>query len=636
MEFMPMTHSQVKAETVRDRFLCALEEESVASVKQSVRAILEESSGVRNWAFITRAFRRASQRTLSLKPFKVALLSSFSTEFFHAPLTAYGLANGLDIAIYQAGLDQVRQEILNPASHLYGFGADIAIVAVEGEDWFHGLYREYVTHFENGLDARVSSVKKEIRELLVTFRRHSDSALMIHNFSPPVRAQFGIIDTRIGNGQIARVLQFNEWLAEQCREIPNVYVLDYAALVGRIGALRWYDERMSNVARAPIAMDMLQHLMNEYMKFFRALTGQNKKCLVLDLDNTLWGGTLGEEGTDGIQLGPVYPGSAFLSFQQSILQLKKKGILLAVASKNNADDVDRVFETNPYMVLRKEHFVCFQVHWKSKVESLREISRHTNIGLDHIVFVDDDPVECEAVSRNIPDVHVIRLPARPEMFVDVLMRDGLFDAINYSAEDSRRAEFYRQRQQAEVVRSEASSVKEFYRNLQMKVTFSAVDAKRLQRAAQLTQKTNQFNATTRRYTETGLLRLTDDPKWLVIAVRVEDRFGDNGFVGLMLGQLKEGLLDIDTFLLSCRVIGRTIETAMLAYLCQEARQRGLQEIAGRIVNSAKNTPVRDVFERHGFQKVSTGSAEESSWRLHLNCDSVRCPDWLEVKFENRM
>jgi FkbH-like protein len=288
------------------------------------------------------------------------------------------------------------------------------------------------------------------------------------------------------------------------------------------------------------------------------------------------------------------------------------------------------------MILKKKHFVCFQVHWKSKIESLKEISRHTNIGLDHIVFVDDNPVECEAVSQNIPDVHVIRLPARPEMFVDVVMREGLFDAINYSTEDSRRAELYRQRQQAEIVRSEASSVTEFYRNLEMKLTFSAVDAKRLQRAAQLTQKTNQFNATTRRYTETELRRLMDDPKWLVIAVRVEDRFGDNGIVGLMLAQLKEGLLDVDTFLLSCRVIGRTIETAMLAYLCQEGRRHGLQEIGGHVVNSAKNTPVRDVFERHGFQKVSAGSADESSWRLHLSGDSVRYPDWLEVKFENRM
>jgi FkbH-like protein len=353
---------------------------------------------------------------------------------------------------------------------------------------------------------------------------------------------------------------------------------------------------------------------------------------VLDLDNTLWGGTLGEEGTGGIQLGPDYPGSAFLAFQKSILQLQKKGILLAVASKNNADEVDQVFETHPHMVLRKEHFVCFQVHWKSKVESLREIARHTNIGLDHIVFVDDNPVECEAVSQNIPDVHLIRLPAQPEMFVDALMREGLFDAISYSAEDSRRAEFYHQRQQAELIRSEVTSVEEFYRNLQMKVTFSAVDAVQVHRAAQLTQKTNQFNATTRRYTETALLRFISDVKWIVIAVRVEDRFGDNGIVGLMLAHVKERLLDIDTFLLSCRVIGRTIETAMLAYLCQEARQLGLHEIVGCIVNSPKNAPVRDLYERHGFQKGGAADTEGSLWKLRVDCGSIRYPDWLVVEF----
>jgi FkbH-like protein len=429
------------------------------------------------------------------------------------------------------------------------------------------------------------------------------------------------------------VLALNQWLACKCRRVSNVYVLDYCGLVGKFGAIHWYDRRMSHLVQAPVAMDMLRHLVNEYVKFFRALTGQAKRCLVLDLDNTLWGGTLGESGIDGIQLGPKYPGSAFVEFQQSILQLHKKGLLLAIASKNNAEEVDEVFQRHRHMVLKKEHFVSTEIHWNSKVASIEEISRRTNMGLDQIVFMDDNAVECAAVSQSLPAVHVICLPDQPELFVDFLMRDGLFDTIVHSNEDGRRSELYRQRAEAEMARSGAASLEAFYRCLETKVTFAPLRPATLQRAAQITQKTNQFNATTRRYTEAALQRLMDDPNWITATVMAEDRFGDNGIVGLIIGHVVADILEIDTFLLSCRVIGRTIESAMLAYIWQRANQRGLREIVGYIVDTPKNAPVRDVFERHRFQKALSEKADETVWTLSVNESPIPCPDWIETSCE---
>jgi FkbH-like protein len=304
----------------------------------------------------------------------------------------------------------------------------------------------------------------------------------------------------------------------------------------------------------------------EYVKFLRALRGLSKKCLVVDLDNTLWGGVVGEEGPLGVKLGATYPGSAFVEFQQYLLDLHARGVILAIASKNNPADVDEVFATNKAMILAPSHFSATEVHWRQKTESLGNISAQLGIGLEHVVFADDNPVECEEVRRNLPTVTVICLPSQPERFIESLASEGLFDTLGLSAEDRRRGELYRQRAQAEGMRASAALVEDYYRDLRMQLCFAQVDRASLPRAAQLTQKTNQFNVTTRRSSEADVSRRAADPTWIVTTVGVRDRFGDNGIVGVIMAKQAGDVVDIDTFLLSCRVIGRSVETAMLAHL----------------------------------------------------------------------
>ena len=264
-----------------------------------------------------------------------------------------------------------------------------------------------------------------------------------------------------------------------------------------------------------------------------------------------------------------------------------------------------------------------------------EISKKLNIGLDHMVFVDDNPVECEQVASVLPMVKTIRLPKQPEHFVPALLKEGLFDGLSFSSEDRKRGELYRLRTQAESFRKSSASIDDFYHGLEMELVFSPVDDASLARAAQLTQKTNQFNITTIRYSESELSEHFGNSQWVMTTVRVRDRFGDNGIVGLMFASQKEDRLEIDTFLLSCRVIGRTVETAMLANLCEFAISHPLKTILGRVIPTAKNTPVRDLFKRHGFRKLPEQGPDKSTWLLDLEAEGaiIAYPEWFKVTVE---
>jgi FkbH-like protein len=375
---------------------------------------------------------------------------------------------------------------------------------------------------------------------------------------------------------------------------------------------------------------MTGHLAGEYVKFLRALAGGSKKCLVLDLDNTLWGGVVGEDGLGGIGLGPMYPGSAFVEFQRYVRRLHDRGVILAIASKNNPADVDEVFDRHEFMALERTHFARAEINWEPKSRSIATIARALNIGLEHVVFADDNPVEVEHVRETLPMVTVVQLPREPAEYVAALARHGWFDTLALSEEDRRRGELYRQRDAAESLRAESGSVEQFYRDLQMEIAIAPINDQSIARAAQLTQKTNQFNATTRRYTDAEVRQMAADARCTVRTVAVRDRFGDNGIVGLILARQDGATLDIDTLLLSCRVIGRTVETAMLAYACDDARRRGAARVSGRIIPTAKNAPVRDLFERHGFGKVGEEGDGVVRWELDLDESGVAWPDWFRV------
>lgn len=604
---------------------------------QSARALLHADSGVRQWRFIKNSLRDVSANALGLKPLKVGLLASFSIEFIHDYLISLGFINGLHIEIYQSGFAQYHQEILNPQSDLYGFKPDVVILAIQGQDLEPGLYEDFLKAHEERGEKITNAALCEMTNLIDAFRHCSDAMLLVHNFDPPSFCQLGILDGYDEPGQITNLQILNHALYTIAKNHHGVYVVDYAGLVKTFGAVNWYDRRMELYAKAPIQHTMLPHLANEHLKYIRALVGHTRKCLVVDLDNTLWGGILGEDGVDGIRLGPTYPGSAFLNFQKTVLSLYNRGVILAIASKNNPEDVSELFSNHPHMLLKEHHFSHKEIHWNPKSTSLTSIANTLNIGLEHIVFMDDNPAECSQVQTALPMVTVILFPKRPEEAIPILLKEGLFDGLSYSSEDRKRSQLYQQRSKAEDLRNQSDSLEDFYHSLEMRVVFKSVNVTNLPRFAQLTQKTNQFNLTTRRYSETEISQCMNDPTWVLTAVQVIDRFGDNGIVGLTMAKTVETTLEIDTFLLSCRVIGRTIESALLAHLTLYAKNKHLKTVRGRVITTQKNQPARDLFQKHGFTQIS-GEVDaktihsETLWEWDLDKHPpLPFPHWLSIE-----
>jgi FkbH-like protein len=359
------------------------------------------------------------------------------------------------------------------------------------------------------------------------------------------------------------------------------------------------------------------------------LSGRVAKALVVDLDNTLWGGVVGEDGLDGIQVGPEYPGAAYLALQRAIQALRHRGVLLAVASKNNPDEALDALDRHPGMLLRSGDFAALRINWNDKARSLREIAEELNIGVDSLAFLDDNPAEREQVRLELPEVTVVELPSDPMGYARALADCPVFERLSLTREDQQRGRLYEdQRQRADLQRASAS-LEDFLRSLEMEMSMGPVEPASVRRVAQLTQKTNQFNLTTRRYSEQEIDALASDPGARVYQVQVRDRFGDNGLVGVAITRRGADAWEIDTLLLSCRVIGRAVESAMLARLSDDARAAGATRLCGWFLPTAKNAPASDFYPSHGFSLLESSDGA-TRWEAGLGADRPRCPEWIDL------
>jgi FkbH-like protein len=620
-------HEQDDA-AARRAFLEALGGNDVDRIRSTTRTYLRRtSSPARTARFICGSVEKVSPT--GLRPFRVALLSSFSIQMVHDPLVAHGYTEGLALSVYQPGYDQYQQEILDANSGLYRGEWDAIVLAVDGTRWAPEIYERFLVGGHKQEAQLVDSVVRRIGDLISRLRRGCKAPLLVHTFAYPSHPALGVLDATAAAGQRRLISRVNDGLVAVSSENGSVFLVDLQAIVQMVGQDNWYDARLDFMARSPIARSAFDALARYYLRYFRALSGNSRKCLILDLDNTLWGGVVGEEGPLGVALGSEYPGNAFIAFQRAVLGLRDRGVVLAIASKNNLQDVAAVFAENPAMQLKLDDFSAKEIHWERKSQSVARIAEALNLGMRHIVFADDNLVECIEVTEAHPGVTVIHLPAKPEQMVEALLRDGLFDSLQFSDEDTRRADLYRQREKAEESRAEAGSMEDFCRSLQMKLYLTGVTSTNVARLSQMTRKTTQFNATTRLYTEAELEDMQRSKKWRTLAMRVVDKFGDNGIVGLMLANREGDHYNIDTFLMSCRVINRGIETAMLHWLGVAARLEGLDALEGWILPTARNVPVRDLYERHGFSLVQTNDTGQR-WRCTLSARPIVLSDWLEV------
>lgn len=563
-----------------------------------------------------------------LTPTRVAFLRSMTVEPLMPILRSAALVEGIDPTVHVGQFNSYAQEILDPNSALYAFKPEIVVLAIQTRDIAPELWDGFADSPQADVQASVDRVVQSFSVWVRKFRENSNASLVIHNLEKPVPS-LGVLDAQGKSGQLSAIEQVNAGLRGICGEHRGAYLLDYDALIAQHGRARWHDEGKWLMMRMPFAPDSMLPMANAWLKFLHPLTGVTCKVLAVDLDNTLWGGVLGEEGMDGIKLGTEYPGALYRSFQRAILDLYQRGILLAVCSKNNPHEAMGALEKHPGMLLRPEHFAAFRINWQDKASNLREIAAELNLGIDSIAFFDDNPVERELIRSELPEVKVIAVPDHVSGYVQALRACPYFERLALSAEDQEKTKQYQeQRQRAELAHN-AGSLEDFFRSLEQELVIAKVTGESIGRVAQLTQKTNQYNVTTRRYTEQQIADFAANPEYGVYSIRVKDRFGDNGIVGVLITRTDDDVCEIDTFLLSCRVIGRTIETAMLGFLTDMSRAGGASVLQGWFIPTKKNAPVKDLYSSHKFEAVETSNGA-TLWRLNLQQADIPFPEWIRV------
>lgn len=539
---------------------------------------------------------------------RFGLIGSGTLALIEPAIVASALRHRVLATVVGGDYGSAVRDALDPASPVRVAGVDLAIIAVDHRTL--GLDHQLGP---GGADAAVAAAAATMSAMIDGLAASAAGGVLVATVVPPVEPLFGSLDAVEGGSVAAQVAAFNAVLVDWARA-KRIVLVDIARVAATVGLDRWHDAGQWHAAKLPFDPELIPLYADVVARTIAAIRGTTRKCLVLDLDNTVWGGVIGDDGLDGIALGQgSAKGEAFLSVQQAALALRDRGIILAVCSKNDDDVARTPFRDHPDMVLKETDIAAFVANWGDKATNLRAIAAALNIGLDALVFLDDNPVERAQVRRELPMVAVPELPADPALYPRALLAGGWFEAVAFAQEDRQRADQY----QANAERAAfagTSDMAGYLASLDMVADFRPFDAVNRARIAQLINKSNQFNLTTRRYTEAQVATLEADPGKVTMQVRLVDRFGDNGMISVIV--IDAGTWEIDTWLMSCRVLGRRMEEAVLAQIVAAARAGGARELTGRYVPSAKNRMVADHYVKLGF--TATGDeGGETVWTLDL-------------------
>ena len=540
--------------------------------------------------------------TAPLSRFRLAVLSNATTELVLPALVGTALRHGLLLEAFAAPFDQAMQQALDPNSALHAFKPDAVLLAFDARGF--GLDGHHP-----GLSAEEAAAKVEAAlARIATIRGGVGAPLVVQTLAPPPKRLFGGFDRRVPGSAARLAAAFNDRLAE-----GGDILFDVAALAETVGLETWHDPARWHLAKLPFAPRLVPLYADHLARLLAALRGKARKCLVLDLDNTCWGGVIGDDGLEGIKIGQGDGmGEAFLAVQRAALELRARGVVLAVCSKNDDAVARRAFAEHPDMLLRQDHIAVFQANWVDKPTNLKAIAKQLNIGTDALVFLDDNPVERALVRLEMPEVAVPELPDDPSLYPRMLLAGGYFEAVTFSGEDRSRAEQYQANARRASLEASATDLGSYLASLEMVLTLAPFDAVGRGRIAQLINKSNQFNLTTRRYTEAEVAQLEADPAVFTLQARLVDAFGDNGMISVAIARKAPAAWEIDTWLMSCRVLGRRVEEAVLAALAEAARAEGAEALLGRYIASGRNGMVEDHYARLGFT-----AAGKDLWRLEL-------------------
>ncbi|SDK52734.1 HAD-superfamily phosphatase, subfamily IIIC/FkbH-like domain-containing protein [Maridesulfovibrio ferrireducens] len=551
-------------------------------------------------------------QSLNFKKYNISILRNITIEGLSDYLQYLGLDHHVKCNVAFNDFDNTFVDAVEGNADLLNVDTDCVIVAHFLDKMSWDLARNFTSLSEDQQQSEIDRIKFFFQEVVQGIKKQTSAHILFFSIGSPRNPAFGSIDFQTSNGQTQCIKVLNECLKDISKEFNSVSIIDIDRIIRCLGENSFYDDRFWHIGQAPYSKSALYEVAKSAYDFIRPTLGLNKKCLVLDCDNTLWGGIIGEDGLSGIAIGRTYPGSAFYEFQQEIINLYNRGIILALCSKNNSDDVWEVFQKHPDMLLREKHIAAAEINWADKATNIRNLARKLNIGVDSFVFMDDSDFEINLIKSSIPEVHCIQVDKnRPETHLQKLTECRLFDVNSFSNEDMQRGKMYKANASREKLKSSSSSLNDYYAMLEMNVSILICDEISLPRVAQQTQKTNQFNLTTKRYTEENINFFINSSDHDVITLQLDDKFGSSGIVGTAILSYEDDSALIDSLLLSCRVLGRGVEHVFINEIMRWAKSLGKAKIKGSYIRTPKNSQVENFYGNVGFTEVSESSDESS-------------------------
>jgi len=592
---------------------------SGSELRELAKFSLDENQ-LRRLYLKTLAFQNEHANILPLNAMKIGLISNATTKLAVPVLVGTALRFGILLNVVEAEFNQIAQEAFSLNSSFNDQNINVILVAID----YRGLPLSPSPGNRSLAEKNVQDCFGYIKSIVESLRTKTGAQIILQNIALPVEFLSGSYEGRLPGSLVWLVTHLNNELDALLAD--DTFILDIASLASNVGLMNWHDPIQWNIAKLSFSQRYMPIYADYVCRILAARLGKSRRCLILDLDNTLWGGVIGDDGLQGILIGNGDPtAEAHLDIQRTALEFRGRGVVLAVSSKNE-DAIARLpFKEHPDMLLREEHIAVFQANWSDKASNIKAIANMLSLGLESMVFLDDNPAERMQVRLELPEVAVPELPKDPALYARTLVAAGYFEAITFSEEDRKRAIFYQDNARRVQILNQSSDMDEYLKSLDMEISFAPFDQAGRARIAQLISKSNQFNLTTKRYGELDLKDLEDNPSFYTRQVRLKDAFGDNGMISTVICKKNTLYWEIDTWLMSCRVLGRRVELAVLQDIVTNAKASGAIKLIGTFIPTARNMIVKAHYQKLGFTKIS-GESEVETWELDLmNFENISLP-----------
>lgn len=543
----------------------------------------------------------------NLPKVKLAILGQSASQFLGEAMSGIAYDTGLNIEIYESDFGQIEQEIYNPESELYSFQADWILIFHDS----NSLQKKFSELNNDERRAFSDSHIENLGNLYKTIKSRLSSKILYYNLAEFSDGIFGNFSNKVDISFNYQIKKLNFNLMDLSRELKDLFIVDLNSVSQLIGRKEFFNSRLYYQASLAISLDALPLVAKQTLDSILALRGQVKKCLIFDLDNTLWGGVIGDDGIEKIELGNLGNGKAHSELQRWGKQLKERGIILAVCSKNEEYNAKDPFLNHPEMILKLEDFAIFVANWNNKADNIRDIQKVLNIGFDSMVFIDDNPYERNLVRENLPEVCVPELPEDPVDYVDFLRNENIFETGSHSLNDEKRTEQYRAEAERIVFQKSFSDPGEYLASLKMKANIQEFGKFNIPRVAQLAERSNQFNLRTIRYSEAEITSISEAENKIGLSYSLEDKYGDYGIIAVIILDINSDHLFIDTWIMSCRVLKRGVEWFILNDLAERCKDLDKPKLIGEYIPTKKNKLVKDHYQSLGFVE------DEGKWVLEL-------------------